>query len=125
MTKNFSRIKNYNVSIKETEKDIIFLRKLIKGGSNHSFGIHVAKMAGMPEEVVLKANHLLKKLESSIDKKSITHSENDKIQLSFFDVEDPVMKKIRDMLNDLEINNLTPIDALMKLNEIKKLTGNK
>ena len=79
----------------------------------------------MPQEVVLKANHLLKKLESPIGKKSITHSENDKIQLSFFDVEDPVMKKIRDMLNDLEINNLTPIDALMKLNEIKKLTGNK
>ena len=125
MTKSFSRIKNYNVSIKETEKDIIFLRKLKEGGSNHSFGIHVAKMAGMPQDVVLNANYLLKKLESSVDKKSIIQQKNDKIQLSFFDVEDPVMKKIRDMLNDLEINNLTPIDALMKLNEIKKLTGNK
>ena len=82
-------------------------------------------MAGMPQDVVLNANYLLKKLESSVDKKSIIQQKNDKIQLSFFDVEDPVMKKIRDMLNDLEINNLTPIDALMKLNEIKKLTGNK
>ena len=126
MTKKFARIVNYNVSIKETEKDIIFLRKLKKGGSNHSFGIHVAKMAGMPKDIVLNAKGLLKKLESLRGNKvTVPLDTSDKLQLSFFDVEDPVMKKIRDILIGLDINSLTPIDALMKLNEIKKLTGNK
>ena len=126
MTKKFARIVNYNVSIKETEKDIIFLRKLKKGGSNHSFGIHVAKMAGMPKDIVLNAKGLLKKLESLRGNKvTVPLDTSDKLQLSFFDVEDPVMKKIRDILIGLDINSLTPIDALMKLNQIKKLTGNK
>ena len=114
----FPRIKNYNVSIKRKDKEILFMRTLQSGGSNHSFGIHVAKMAGMPAQVVNNADLLLKKLESYRKEGSIKNSE--KLQLSFFDIEDPVMKKIKDVLLGIDIDSLTPLEALMKLNEIKK-----
>jgi DNA mismatch repair protein MutS len=118
MKDQFSRIKNYNVSIKRKDKEILFMRTLQSGGSNHSFGIHVAKMAGMPAQVVSNAELLLKKLESYRKEGRIEDSE--KLQLSFFDIEDPVMKKIKDMLLGIDIDSLTPLEALMKLNEIKK-----
>ena len=125
MENQFSRIKNYNVSIKRKDKEILFMRKLKEGGSNHSFGIHVAKMAGMPSKIVEKAESLLKIFEESRKENRNHQNNNDKFQLSFFDVDDPVMKKIRDMLVDININSLTPLEALMKLNEIKKIIGNK
>jgi DNA mismatch repair protein MutS len=123
MAKEFSRIKNYNVSVKENGKNIIFIRTLKQGGSEHSFGIHVAKIAGIPKIVVEKASKILKKLEtikgSSDSSKSLY--EDDDLQLSFFKLDDPVLEKIRDDINHLDINSLTPIEALNKLNEIKKL----
>lgn len=121
------RIKNFNVSIKETGNKVIFLRKLIPGGSEHSFGIHVAKMAGMPPKLISRANEILKKLEidrtegQSI-KDSIKKVQNQAYQLHMFAVEDPVLVKIRDMLNNLDVNILTPVEALMKLDEIHRLT---
>ncbi|MDG2138754.1 MAG: DNA mismatch repair protein MutS [Flavobacteriales bacterium] len=118
MKDQFSRIKNYNVSIKRKDKEILFMRTLQSGGSNHSFGIHVAKMAGMPAQVVNNAELLLKKLESY--RKEGSTKDSEKLQLSFFDIEDPVMKKIKDVLVGIDINSLTPLEALMKLNEIKK-----
>jgi DNA mismatch repair protein MutS len=120
------RIKNYNVSIKESGNKVIFLRKLIPGGSEHSFGIHVAKMAGMPPKLINRANEILKKLEidrtegQSI-KDSIKKVQNQAYQLHMFAVEDPVLVKIRDMLNNLDVNILTPVEALMKLDEIHRL----
>ncbi|MGC9355270.1 MAG: DNA mismatch repair protein MutS, partial [Mariniphaga sp.] len=125
----FPRVKNYNVSIKEVGNKVIFLRKLIKGGSNHSFGIHVANMAGMPRSVTKRAEQILKKLEGSKEKEDLAKplgeigSKREGMQLSFFQLDDPVLKQIRDEIAHLDINNLTPIEALNKLNEIKKLTG--
>ena len=125
----FPRVKNYNVSIKEVGNKVIFLRKLVRGGSNHSFGIHVAGMAGMPNSVIKRAEQILKKLEGGKEKENLSKplgeiGENrEGIQLSFFQLDDPVLKQIRDEIAHLNINNLTPIEALNKLNEIKKLTG--
>ncbi len=125
----FSRVKNFNVSIKEVGKKVIFLRKLVRGGSNHSFGIHVAGMAGMPKSVIKRAEQILKKLEGGKEKENLSKplaeiGENrEGMQLSFFQLDDPVLKQIRDEIAGLDVNNLTPIEALNKLNEIKKLTG--
>ena len=119
MTNKFERIKNFNVSIKRKNNEILFMRTLKPGGSNHSFGIHVARMAGMPENVVKNAQELLQQLEASRSNYN-NIIESKKLQLSFFDVEDPVMQKIKEMLIGIDIDSLTPIEALMKLNEIKK-----
>ena len=126
MSKQFSRIINYNVSIKEIENDIIFIRKLKRGGSEHSFGIHVAKMAGVPNKIILNADRVLKRLESSkheISVDSIKTKKDNDMQLSFFKLDDPVLENMRDELMDLDVNTLTPVEALMKLNEIKKILG--
>lgn len=125
MTNSFERIKNYNVSVKEIDGQIIFLRKLNKGGSAHSFGIHVAKMAGMPKEIVNRANTIMQQLEQSrkandLQEKAKSISSNGDMQLSFFQLDDPVLIQIRDELLDIDIDTLTPVEALMKLNEIKK-----
>lgn len=130
MTVQFDRIKNYNVSVKEIDNKIIFLRKLEKGGSNHSFGIHVAKMAGMPNTLISRANEVLKKLENAhvgdakpSKKKGEPVTDVDDMQLSFFQLDDPVLEQIKDELINIDIENLTPVEALMKLNEIKKAVG--
>jgi DNA mismatch repair protein MutS len=126
MEASFSRVKNYNVSIKELNNKVIFLRKLKRGGSEHSFGIHVAQMAGMPKSVVNRANDILKELEQSHQEKGLTKpvsglaNQREGFQLSFFQLDDPVLKQIRDELLDTDVNNLTPVEALNKLNEIKK-----
>ena len=125
MSVQFERIKNFNVSIKRQDNKIIFMRKLKSGGSHHSFGIHVARMAGMPIDVVKNADNLLKHLESSRKKSGKTVIENNKMQLSFFDIQDPIMQKIKDVLIGIDIDSLTPIEALMKLNEIKKTISDK
>ena len=120
----YKGIKNFNVSVKETEDHVIFLRKLVKGGSNHSFGIHVAKMAGMPKIVLNSAENKLKLMERS---KSNTLKENNNdanLQLSFFDIEDPKMQEIKKIIKDLDIDNLSPVEALLKLNQIKKEINN-
>ena len=127
MENSFQRVKNYNVSIKELNNKIIFLRKLRKGGSEHSFGIHVARMAGMPRSVVSRADEILKELEQSHNKQELAkpiadlagHREG--MQLSFFQLDDPVLKQIRDEILEIDINNLTPVEALNKLYNIKKL----
>tara|TARA_B100000900_G_scaffold389062_1_gene381640 strand:+ start:407 stop:2965 length:2559 start_codon:yes stop_codon:yes gene_type:complete len=116
----YKGIRNFNVSVKETKDDVIFLRKLIKGGSNHSFGIHVAKMAGMPKHVLISAENKLKLMERASPVKSKLDKNEDNFQLSFFDVEDPKMQEIRKIIEDLDINNLSPVEALLKLNQIKK-----
>lgn len=126
---SFPRIKNFNVSVKEMNNKIIFMRKLVRGGSEHSFGIHVARMAGMPKSVVSRANEILKDLEKSHEKTTLSkpvadlagHREG--FQLSFFQLEDPVLKQIRDEIKNMDINNLTPVEALNKLNDIKKISG--
>ena len=131
MCKQFERIKNFNVQVKEVGQKILFLRKLIEGGSEHSFGIHVAKLAGMPSQVVQRASKMLVQLEESheVDKKSSTKEKIQKavnspdMQLSFFQMNDPVLENIRDELISIDINTLTPVEALMKLNEIKKIVG--
>ena len=130
MEKSFKRIKNYNVSVKEVDNKVIFLRKLERGGSEHSFGIHVAKMAGMPKSIVKRANTILKQLESDnrqqgISGKPLTEvSENRSgMQLSFFQLDDPILCQIRDEILNLDVNNLTPIEALNKLNDIKIVRG--
>ena len=125
MSAQFERIKNFNVSINRKNNKILFMRKLKAGGSHHSFGIHVARMAGMPIEVVNNAENLLKQLESSRKKSGKTIIENNKMQLSFFDIQDPTMQKIKDVLIGIDIDSLTPIEALMKLNEIKKTISDK
>ena len=107
------------------DNKILFMRKLKSGGSHHSFGIHVARMAGMPIDVVNNAEDLLKQLESSRKKSGKTVIENNKMQLSFFDIQDPIMQKIKDVLIGIDIDSLTPIEALMKLNEIKKTISDK
>jgi DNA mismatch repair protein MutS len=125
----FPRVKNFNVSIKEVGNKVIFLRKLVRGGSNHSFGIHVAGMAGMPKSVIKRAEQILKKLEGGKEAENLAKpleeigGNREGMQLSFFQLDDPVLKQIRDEIAHLDINNLTPIEALNKLNEIKKLTG--
>lgn len=140
MTNRFDRIKNFNVSVKESGKKILFLRKLVEGGSEHSFGIHVAKLAGMPPQVLERAEGMLSQLESSHElsneaqtvtktkklkkkiKETVAEDMGD-MQLSFFQLNDPVLEQIREELVSIDINTLTPVEALMKLNEIKKLTG--
>ncbi|KAF0239099.1 MAG: DNA mismatch repair protein [Prolixibacteraceae bacterium] len=125
----FPRVRNFNVSIKEVGNKVIFLRKLVRGGSNHSFGIHVAGMAGMPKSVIKRAEQILVKLEAGREKGSLAkplgeiREKREGMQLSFFQLDDPVLKQIRDEIAGLDINNLTPIEALNKLNEIRKLTG--
>ena len=132
MTHKFDRIKNYNVSVKEIGTKILFMRKLVPGGSEHSFGIHVAKLAGMPAQVLTRAEMMLKELESSHNmaggKQKMKAKVKDAVssanmQLSFFQLNDPVLEQIREELVSIDINTLTPVEALMKLNEIKKLTG--
>jgi len=125
MTEQFTRVKNYNVSVKESGKNIIFIRTLKEGGSEHSFGIHVAKMAGMPKQIVNKAEKILKQLEALRGKESNTKAitEDADMQLSFFKLDDPILEALRDEIKSLDINTLTPVEALMKLNEIKKLIG--
>ena len=136
MERTYSRIKNYNVSVKEVDNKVIFLRKLERGGSEHSFGIHVAKMAGMPKSIVKRADEILALLEKENRQGSISGKEkeitseikrkkesssSDGIQLNFFQLDDPVLSQIRDEIINLDINNLTPVEALNKLNEIKKI----
>ena len=130
MEKNFSRIKNYNVSVKELNGKVIFLRKLMRGGSEHSFGIHVAEIAGMPKSIVNRANTILKQLEADnasvgVDQPATSRlagsASQNGMQLSFFQLDDPVLCQIRDEILGLDINNLTPVEALNKLNEIKKI----
>jgi DNA mismatch repair protein MutS len=127
MENSFARIKNYNVMVKELNSKVIFLRKLMPGGVAHSFGIHVARMAGMPKSVVTRADEILKELEKSHNslEKPVADlaSHREGYQLSFFQLDDPVLKDIRDKLKKIDINNLTPVDALNKLSEIKRITG--
>lgn len=130
MSKSFVRIKNFNVSVKEIDKKIIFMRKLVAGGSNHSFGIHVAKMAGMPAVLIRRANDILGELESknkSGEVKEVLNAvqSSEDYQLSIFQLDDPVLEQIKEELTKIEINNLTPVEALFKLNEIKKMVGGK
>ncbi|WP_104813972.1 DNA mismatch repair protein MutS [Aureitalea marina] len=124
MTETFDRIKNYNVSVKESPEQVLFLRKLVPGGSHHSFGIHVAKMAGMPRQVITRANKILERLEKShsseeLSDKVKTLSEQE-LQLSFIKLDDPLLEEIRDQILETDIDTLTPVEALMKLNEIKR-----
>lgn len=125
MTETFSRIKNYNVSVKEVKNSVLFLRKLVKGGSEHSFGIQVAKMAGMPQYVIEKANNVLKRLEKThkneSTKEALSNKNSDGLQLSFFQLDDPLLESIKDEIINTNIDNLTPLEALMKLNNIKKM----
>ena len=129
MYKKFPRVKNFNVSVKEVGTKILFLRKLVEGGSNHSFGIHVAKLAGMPNQVVQRATRMLSKLEeshASSDKEKVQEAVNSPdMQLSFFQLDDPTLENIREELVSIDIDTLTPVEALFKLNEIKKMVGGK
>jgi DNA mismatch repair protein MutS len=127
MEVTFDRIRNYNVSVKELKDTVLFLRKLVKGGSAHSFGIHVAKMAGMPQIVIQKAQKLLKQLEKrhSSEELSGIKAANDELQLSFFNLDDPLLQDIKEEILSIDINTLTPVEALMKLNEIKRMLGKK
>ena len=132
MEKNFNRIKNYNVSVKEMDGKVIFLRKLTRGGSEHSFGIHVAEISGMPKSIIRRANVILKELESdnagvgSAGKPTAAIAQSrEGMQLSFFQLDDPVLCQVRDEIIGLDINNLTPVEALNKLNEIKKIVTGK
>ena len=125
MAESFGRIKNFNVSVKELKDKVLFLRKLVEGGSAHSFGIHVAKMAGMPRQVIDQANKMLKKLEESHSgdriAEQVKQAKSSDYQLSFFNLDDPLLEEIRDELTLIDINTLTPVEALMKLNEIKRM----
>jgi DNA mismatch repair protein MutS len=132
MEKNFSRIKNYNVSVKEVDGKVIFVRRLERGGSEHSFGIHVAEIAGMPRSIVKRAGVILKQLEA--DNASVgtvgkptneIAASREGMQLSFFQLDDPVLCQIRDEILTLDINNLTPVEALNKLNDIKRIVKGK
>ena len=133
MEKLYHRVKNYNVSVREVDQKVIFLRKLERGGSEHSFGIHVAKLAGMPKSIVSRANTILKELESANSKDVMKNSRGAKqvmqagngVQLSFFQLDDPVLCQIRDEILHLDINNLTPVEALNKLNDIKRIVTGK
>jgi len=126
LSNSFNRIKNYNVTVKEIGHKIIFLRKLVPGGSEHSFGIHVAKLAGMPPKVLSRANEILKKLEAERTggesiKESIKKVQKQAVQMQMFSIDDPVLVKIRDVLNNLDVNTLTPVEAMMKLDEIQRM----
>ena len=124
MTETFERIKNFNVSVKELKDNVLFLRKLVEGGSEHSFGIHVAKMAGMPQQVIHRANKILKQLEKSHSSEELTDkvkSLNNEMQLSFFNLDDPLLEQIKEEIVNIDIDTLTPVEALMKLNEIKRM----
>ncbi len=129
MARSYKRCKNFNVSVKEVDNKVMFLRKLVEGGSNHSFGIHVARMAGMPKSVVKRADDILKELEGAQSKGKLTKpvgelaQQREGFQLSFFQLDDPVLRQIRDSIAGLDINNLTPMEALNQLNEIKKIAG--
>nr|WP_298930683.1 DNA mismatch repair protein MutS [uncultured Allomuricauda sp.] len=128
MTSTFGRIKNYNVSVRELKNNVLFLRKLVPGGSEHSFGIHVAKMAGMPQQVIQKANKILQKLEKSHSSEEMTdklQASQNEMQLSFFNLDDPLLEEIKEEILHLDIDTLTPVEALMKLNEIKRLLSKK
>jgi DNA mismatch repair protein MutS len=138
MEESFQRIRNYNVSVREANGKVIFMRKLVRGGSEHSFGIHVAKLAGMPSSIVQRANQILKDLELGAKNQELGAQSHEKIgggkasvsapsgmQLSFFQLDDPVLEQIRDEVKNIDINNLTPLEALNKLSEIKKLVGGK
>ena len=138
MEESFQRIRNYNVSVREANGKVIFMRKLVRGGSEHSFGIHVAKLAGMPSSIVQRANQILKDLELGAKNQELGAQSHEKIgggkasvsapsgmQLSFFQLDDPVLEQIRDEVKNIDINNLTPLEALNKLSEIKKLVGDK
>jgi DNA mismatch repair protein MutS len=124
MSETFERIKNFNVSVKELKDNVLFLRKLVAGGSAHSFGIHVAKMAGMPQQVIHRANKILQKLEKSHSSEELTDkvkSLKDDMQLSFFNLDDPLLENIKEEILHIDIDTLTPVEALMKLNEIKRM----
>jgi DNA mismatch repair protein MutS len=125
MTQQFERIKNYNVQVKELKDKVLFMRKLVAGGSQHSFGIHVAKMAGMPQQVIHKANKILKKLEKSQKQEDSTAAmkavQEEEMQLSFFNLDDPLLEDIKNEIIQVDIDTLTPVEALMKLNEIKRM----
>ena len=127
MTQTFTRIKNYNVSVKELKDNVLFLRKLTPGGSEHSFGIHVAKMAGMPQQVLHRANKILKKLEKSHGEEGLSNqvkkATEKEPQLSFFKLDDPLLEEIKEDILHIDIDTLTPVEALMKLNEIKRMLG--
>ena len=131
MEKTFERIRNYNVSVREVNGKVIFLRKLVRGGSEHSFGIHVAKLAGMPASIIERANKILADLERAAKNgeiaKPMDHISESRegMQLSFFQLDDPVLEQIREEVIALDINNLTPLEALNKLSEIKRLVGGK
>ncbi len=128
MERSFKRIKNFNVSVKETGNKVIFLRKLMPGGSEHSFGIHVAKMAGMPKSIVKRSNEILKQMESANNQTGVSAkpvreiaSGGEGYQLNFFQLDDPVLSQVRDEIKNLDVNNLTPLEALNKLSEIKRI----
>jgi DNA mismatch repair protein MutS len=128
MASQFDGIRNYTIAIKETKDKIVFLRKLIEGGSEHSFGIQVAKMAGMPDSLIKRSQIVLKELEKTKgnnDKKEAFDNIKDDYQLSIFQLDDPVLSQIREEIINIDINTLTPVEALFKLNEIKKLLGKK
>ncbi len=129
MTETFKRIKNFNVSVKELKDNVLFLRKLVEGGSEHSFGIHVAKMAGMPQQVIRRANKILKKLEKSHSSEELTDKVktlgDQEMQLSFFNLDDPLLEEIKEEILHTDIDTLTPVEALMKLNEIKRMLSKK
>lgn len=131
MERTYKRIVNYNVSVKEVDNKVIFLRKLVRGGSEHSFGIHVAKLAGMPQSIVKRANQILKQLESENRQNGIAKptaeiaSSRGGMQLSFFQLDDPVLSQVRDEILQVDINNLTSVEALNKLNEIRKIITGK
>jgi DNA mismatch repair protein MutS len=137
MSESLARIQNYNVSVKELKDTVLFVRKLVKGGSAHSFGIHVAKMAGMPQTVILKAQKLLKKLEKDHSSEALNGLKSSKagsrnkdeqaqhMQMSFFNLDDPLLEEIKEEILNLDINTLTPIEAMMKLNEIKRMLTKK
>src|SRR5690606_32161344 len=129
LSASLPRVRNFNVSVKEVGNRVLFLRKLVPGGSEHSFGIHVAKMAGMPSKLVQRANEILKRLEQERTggeeiKDSLKKVQKQAYQLQMFSIDDPVLNKIRDMLNNLDVNSLTPVEALMKLDEIQRLLKN-
>jgi DNA mismatch repair protein MutS len=127
MSESLIRIQNYNVSVKELKDNVLFIRKLVKGGSAHSFGIHVAKMAGMPQLVILKAQKILKKLEKDHSGDALTgiKSEKEEMQMSFFNLDDPLLEEIKEEILNIDINSVTPVEALMKLNEIKRMLTRK
>jgi DNA mismatch repair protein MutS len=129
MTERFPRIKNFHVAVKEVNQKVLFLRKLKEGGTNHSFGIHVARMAGMPKRIVDRATEILKDLERMHRQDGVeggsqfVDAARQGMQLSFFQLDDPVLEQVRDELKKVNIDNLTPVEALLKLQEIKRLTG--